>query len=151
MASAPIAGIDHVAILVRDIDASLPYYTEQLGFRLTGDERTQASGGVRLAYLDAGNVLIQLVSPTGASGPIVDYLASHGEGLHHVCFTVDDIDQTIARFAPESDVTVAVGGRGRRTAFLPARPNGLITELTEAEPYRGEQAGRREGGATDAG
>jgi methylmalonyl-CoA/ethylmalonyl-CoA epimerase len=143
MASAPIAGIDHVAILVRDIDASLPYYTEQLGFRLTGDERTQASGGVRLAYLDAGNVSIQLVSPTGASGPIADYLASHGEGLHHICFTVDDIDQTIAKFAPGQDVPVSVGGRSRRTAFLPARPNGLITELTEAEPYRGGEADGR--------
>ena len=131
----PIAGIDHVAVIVRDIDAALPFYTEQLGFRLIGDERTQASGGARLAYLDAGNVTIQLVSPTGADGPLADYLATHGEGLHHICLTVDDIEQTIARFAPEAIVPVAVGGRGRRTAFLPDRPNGLITELTEAEPY----------------
>ena len=139
----PIAGIDHVAVIVRDIDAALPYYTEQLGFRLTGDEHTQASGGVRLAYLDAGNLTIQLVSPTGASGPLADYLATRGEGLHHICLTVDDIEQTIACFAPGATVPVAVGGRGRRTAFLPDRPNGLITELTEAEPYG---AGKEERG-----
>ena len=131
----PIAGVDHVAVIVRDIDAALPFYTEQLGFRLIGDEYTQASGGARLAYLDAGNVKIQLVSPTGATGPLADYLATNGEGLHHICLTVADIEQTIAHFAPGKDVPVAVGGRGRRTAFLPDRPNGLITELTESEPY----------------
>jgi methylmalonyl-CoA/ethylmalonyl-CoA epimerase len=136
MASTPISGIDHVAIIVRDVDASLPYYIEQLGFTLTGDEHTQASGGARLAYLDAGNIKIQLVSPTGTSGPIADYLANHGEGLHHICLTVDDINETIAALAPGADVPVVVGGRGRRTAFLPARPNGLVTELTEVEPYR---------------
>ena len=140
MASTPISGIDHVAIIVRDVDASLPYYIEQLGFTLTGDERTQASGGARLAYLDAGNIKIQLVSPTGTSGPIADYLANHGEGLHHICLTVDDIDETVAALAPGADVPVVVGGRGRRTAFLPARPNDLITELTEAEPYRATSA-----------
>jgi methylmalonyl-CoA/ethylmalonyl-CoA epimerase len=136
MALTPISGIDHVAILVRDVDASLPYYTEQLGFALLRDELTQASGGARLAYLDAGNIKIQLVSPTGTTGPIADYLANHGEGLHHICLTVEDIDQTIAALAPGVEVPVVVGGRNRRTAFLPARPNNLVTELTEAEPYR---------------
>src|SRR5688572_7650877 len=140
MASTPISGIDHVAIIVRDVDASLPYYIEQLGFALTGDERTQASGGARLAYLDAGNIKIQLISPTGTSGPIADYLANPGEGLHHICLTVDDIDETIAALVPGADVPVVVGGRSRRTAFLPARPNNLITELTEAEPYRATSA-----------
>lgn len=135
MASAPIAGIDHVALIVRDIDAALPYYTEQLGFRLIADECTQASGGARLAYLDAGNIVVQLVSPTGAAGPIAEHLDAYGEGLHHICLTVEDIQQTLAAFAPGVEVPIAVGGRGRRTAFLPHRPNGLITELTEAKPY----------------
>ncbi|MCC6791308.1 MAG: VOC family protein [Thermomicrobiales bacterium] len=135
MASAPVAGIDHVALIVRDIDEALPFYTEQLGFRLISDELTTASGGARLAYLDAGNIILQLVSPTGASGPIRDALDANGEGLHHICLTVDDIDQTLDRLAPGVETPIAVGGRGRRTAFLPIRPNGLVTELTEATPY----------------
>jgi methylmalonyl-CoA epimerase len=144
MASAPIVGIDHVALLVRDIDAALPYFTEQLGFQLIADERTQASGGARLAYLDAGNVVIQLVSPTAANGPIADHLNAHGEGLHHICLIVDDIELSLAAFAPGTDVAIALGGRGRRTAFLPNRPNGLIMELTEAKPYgSGGEAERR--------
>lgn len=134
MAPIPISGIDHVALVVRDIDAALPWFTDRLGFTLIGDELTTASGGARLAYLDAGNITLQLVSPTGSSGPIAEHLAEHGEGLHHICFAVDDIDGAIESFAPGGSVPVAVGGRGRRTAFLPGRPAGLITELTETVP-----------------
>jgi methylmalonyl-CoA/ethylmalonyl-CoA epimerase len=136
MALTPVAGIDHVALLVRDIDASLPYFVEQLGFTLVADERTAASGGARLAYLDAGNIKIQLVCPLGDTGPLADHLATRGEGLHHICLTVDDVERTITDLAPDAGVPVALGGRGRRTAFLPERPSGLIIELTEHEPYR---------------
>ena len=84
MTPTPVSGIDHIGLLVRDIDASLPYFVEKLGFALLSDERTAASGGARLAYLDAGNVTLQLVSPTGESGPIAEFLAANGEGLHHI-------------------------------------------------------------------
>ena len=135
MAPTPINGIDHIGLLVRDIDSSLRYFTEHLGFKLISDERTAASGGARLAYLDAGNVILQLLSPTGASGPIAEHLAEHGEGLHHICLTVDDIDRTIADLAPVAVVDVTLGGGGRRVAFLPERPNGLVMELTESAVY----------------
>ena len=134
MAPISISAVDHVAIIVRDIDAALPWFTDQLGFALIGDEITPASGGARLAFLDAGNITLQLVSPTGSSGPIAEHLAEHGEGLHHICFAVDDIEQSIDVLAPGSSVPVAVGGRGRRTAFLPGRQAGLITELAETTP-----------------
>jgi methylmalonyl-CoA/ethylmalonyl-CoA epimerase len=131
MASTPISGIDHVAILVRDIDASLPHYTETLGFRLISDERSEASGGVRLVFLDAGNMTLQLVSPTGQSGLVADALATRGEGLHHLCLAVDDIERAAAALAPGANVAIQRGGRGRRTVFLPPGPNGLVTELIE--------------------
>lgn len=131
MALTPINGIDHIGLLVRDIDASLQFFTEHLGFSLLGDEVTAASGGVRLAYLDAGNVMLQLVSPTGTTGAIAEHLHEHGEGLHHICLSVDDIEQTITALAPASTVDIVVGGRGRRTAFLPDRQSGLMMELTE--------------------
>ena len=135
MAPTSINGIDHIGLLVRDIDASLHYFTKQLGFALLGDEVTAASGGARLAYLDAGNVILQLLSPTGPTGLIAEHLTSHGEGLHHICLSVDDIDQSIAALAPASNVEVVMGGRGRRTAFLPDRPSGLMMELTESTTY----------------
>lgn len=131
MTASPIAGIDHVAILVRDIDASLPYYTDVLGF-LVVDDDVNETAGVRLLYLDTGNMIIQLVSPYGP-GAIADALAEQGEGLHHVCFQTEDIHTAIDSLAPGAAVAVTAGGRNRRTCFLPDRPNGLIMELTELE------------------
>lgn len=140
-AAAGIRGVDHVALVVRDVDASLAYFTGQLGLTVIRDEVTAASGGARLVFLDAGAVAIQLVSPTGPDGPMAAHLADHGEGLHHVCLAVDDIDASLAALAPGAGVAVAVGGRGRRTAFLPGAPGGMVTELAEV----------RDGVATDEG
>lgn len=130
-ATAGVRGVDHVAIVVRDVEASLAYFSGRLGLTVLRDEVTPASGGARLVFLDAGNVAIQLVSPTGPDGPMAEHLAAHGDGLHHVCLAVDDIEASVAALAPGADVVIAVGGRGRRTAFLPGKPGGLITELAE--------------------
>ena len=126
-----IRGVDHVAILVEDIDTAIPYYRDVLGMPVIGDELND-NVGVRLVYLDAGNIIIQLVSPFRA-GPIQDHLTTRGEGLHHVCFLVEDIDPAIEDLAPGKAITVAIGGRNRRTCFLPDRPSGLIMELSEID------------------
>jgi methylmalonyl-CoA/ethylmalonyl-CoA epimerase len=129
--AARIRGVDHVALVVRDVEAALAYFSGQLGLAVMRDEVTAASGGARLVFLDAGNVALQLVSPTGLDGPMAEHLAAHGDGLHHVCLAVDDIEASVAALAPGAGVEIAVGGRGRRTAFLPGKPGGLITELAE--------------------
>ena len=131
MTASPLIGIDHIGLLVRDIDASLPYYTDVLGFPVVGDDVNETAKA-RLLYLDAGNMIIQLVSPFGP-GAIADALASQGEGLHHVCFQTENIHSAIDSLAPGANVAVTIGGRNRRTCFLPDRPNGLIMELTELE------------------
>ncbi|CAN5674960.1 VOC family protein [soil metagenome] len=131
MTDVPVRGVDHVAILVRNVDEALPYYQNVLKLTVIHDEMSQ-SAGVRLVYLDAGNVLIQLVCPF-APGPLSDALEANGEGLHHVCFQVEDIPSSLPQLTDSQGVSVSVGGRNRRTAFLPDRPNGLIMELTEIE------------------
>ena len=93
MDTQPIRGVDHVAIVVEDADAALPYYRDVLGMRLIGDERN-LHANVRLVYLDAGNVIVQLVAPFGP-GPVQDHLTRAGEGLHHICLRVDDIPQML--------------------------------------------------------
>lgn len=136
MPPVPIAGVDHIGLLVHDLDATLAYLTERLGFSLISDEMTQASGGARLAYLDAGNIILQVLTPISSAGPLATSLAEHGEGLHHVCLAVDDIHTTVAALAPDAEVTITRGGRDRLTCFLPERPGGLIIELTETHAAR---------------
>ena len=132
------AGIDHVGLLVRDIDAALPFYLDRLGSRLIAQE-TLDEIGVRLAYLDAGNTLVQLVQPIRL-GALMDELDERGEGIHHLCLAVEDIPTALSRLAPGEEVDVVLGGRGRRACFLPDRPHGLRVELTERLPWAERQA-----------
>lgn len=134
-----IDGVDHVAVAVRDLDAGLPYYVERLGLPLLGREELPEAG-VRVVYLRAGTVTLQLVQPLGA-GPLADFLAEQGEGLHHVCFAVADIPRALETLATGADVRVVPGGRGRRACCLPPQPTGLRVELTETEPSRSSPSG----------
>ena len=88
--------------------------------------------------------MLQLVQPTGP-GPIADFLAAQGEGLHHICLAVEDIPATLRRLPGQEGVRVGMGGRGRRACFLAAPPNGLRIELTELAPWSGAGAVPGEG------
>jgi methylmalonyl-CoA/ethylmalonyl-CoA epimerase len=127
-----IAGVDHIAILVRDIDASLPYYVSTLGLPLVHDERL-SDPPVRLAYLDCGNVFIQLVEPLG-NGVAATLLEVQGEGFYHVCYAVADIERVLASTEPGIVSSIFLGGRGRRACFLAGTPNRVVVELTEIDP-----------------
>ncbi|MEO3858987.1 VOC family protein [Acrocarpospora sp. B8E8] len=126
--------VDHIGIAVRDADLALPFYVERLGLTVIGDELAD-DPGVRLVYLDGGNVMLQLVQPY-REGPVASFLAERGEGLHHVCFCVDDIPATLAALPGQGGAPIFMGGRGRRACFLLAEPNGVRVELTEREPIR---------------
>ncbi|HVA88704.1 MAG TPA: VOC family protein [Chloroflexota bacterium] len=138
-----IERIDHIAIAVHAIDASLPYYRNELRLVLVHDE-VLPEVGVRLAYLDAGNSMLQLVEPL-AAGPVATFLAEHGEGLHHICFAVEAIPDVLQRLTGETEARLFMGGRQRRCAFLVHRPNGLLTELTETRPSAALVASLAEG------
>jgi methylmalonyl-CoA/ethylmalonyl-CoA epimerase len=111
--------LDHVAIAVRDTEAALRTYKGQLALEVVHREEV-AEPHVLLTYLQVGNAYVQLVEPLDPEGEIAHWIEAHGEGLHHICFGVDDLDGAIA--AGGSDVAVGTG-RGRRTAFLPAPPD----------------------------
>jgi methylmalonyl-CoA/ethylmalonyl-CoA epimerase len=124
--------IHHVAILVRSIDDSLVYYRDQLQFAVVSDDDLPQVGA-RLVMLDAGGVLLQLVQPTGENY-LKEDLERKGEGLHHLCFAVPEMEAAIARLAPGQSVPIMGGGDRLRTAFLPTEPNNVRTELIEVGP-----------------
>lgn len=128
-----IVGVNHLGIVVHDIDAALPFYVDRLGMTARDREDLPAVG-VRLLYLDTGSGTLQLLQPIGP-GPARDHLDRHGEGPDHICYTVDNIPSALAVLAPGADVPLFIGGRGRRACFLPERHHGLRIELTEREPF----------------
>lgn len=129
MTPPPIAGIDHIAVLVEDIDAALPYYTETLGFTVIADDRVEAVKA-RLVMLQLGESRLQLVTPI-EEGPIAEYLRAHGEGLHHIALRTAQIDTVVSQLSPDAPVRVVRGGQQRLGGFLPYRPNNVMLEVIE--------------------
>ena len=123
--------LDHVAVVVRDTDAALPFYTSRLGLRVAASEEIP-SPHVRLTYIDVGNAYLQLVEPLDAGSPLAAWLEEHGEGLHHVCFGVDDVPSAVAALS-DPGAEVALGsGRGRVSSFVSAADSrGVRIECTE--------------------
>lgn len=123
-----LSGVDHVAVLVADIDEALPQFVDGLGLVQVSDE-TLFHPAVRLVHLDAGNVDVQLVQPLGA-GKMADLLHHSGPGLHHVCFGVARLTDTLAALGESLD-GVFSGGRGRPACFLSGESRLLDIELME--------------------
>jgi len=86
--------INHIAILVEDIDAALEFWQDQLGLTLdhTEDVPSQTS---RVAFLPVGEGEIELVQPTDPESGLAKFLEKRGEGMHHLCIEVDDIDSIL--------------------------------------------------------
>jgi methylmalonyl-CoA/ethylmalonyl-CoA epimerase len=134
--------IDHVAIVTADADRAAAWFVDTFGMRLIGDELVD-SAGVRLLYLapaDAdpdAETMLQFVQPV-AAGAAADFLATRGEGLHHVCFGVDEIDEVLAAVGQEPS-TIFMGGRERRACFVDRGT--ILVELTETQPWRATTPG----------
>jgi methylmalonyl-CoA/ethylmalonyl-CoA epimerase len=146
-----IVKIDHVAIAVDKLEASLPFWAEALGLEVGGIE-TVASEGVKIAWLAVGNAHVELLEPTKASSPVGRYLKSRGAGLHHVTLAVSDLEPLLDTLR-ERGVTIVGGtsrrgGGGRNVAFLhPKSTGGVLVELVEAEGLRARQPAMLEPGS----
>jgi methylmalonyl-CoA/ethylmalonyl-CoA epimerase len=123
--------LDHVAVLVRDTDEALRFYSGRLGLAVASSEEIPAPH-VRLTYLDAGNAYIQLVQPLAGDSPLAVWLDEHGEGLHHICFGVDDVAGAVGELSdPGAEISIGTG-RGRVSSFVSAADShGVRIECTE--------------------
>ena len=130
-----IRRLDHVAIAVRDTDAALKTFEEILGLPVLHSEVLEDLR-VRLTYLDVGNTLIQLVQPLESGLELSRWLDEHGEGVHHICFGVDDPLSAAAAMAPAgSPAPVLASGRGRISTLVPGElRHGVRFECTEFRP-----------------
>jgi methylmalonyl-CoA/ethylmalonyl-CoA epimerase len=127
------ARIAHIGIAVRAIDEMLPFYRELLGL---DDHPLADSDGARIAGLSAEGSLVELLEPSAADSPIARFIEKRGPGIHHICFAVHDLDDTLARCRAKGikliDDTPRMGAEGKRIAFLhPSCTGGVLIELTE--------------------
>jgi methylmalonyl-CoA epimerase len=130
-----IEGLDHLGIAVRSIEERLAFWREALGLELERSEEV-ASEKVRTAFLPVGGLHLELLEATGEDSPIARFLERRGEGIHHVCFRVRDIDEAVRRLreagAPLVGEAPRPGAGGCRVAFLhPKGTGGILVELSE--------------------
>jgi len=134
--SLPPERLDHVGIAVRSLEEALRPYVDGLGLPVDGTEEV-AGEGVRVAFLPVGETRIELLEPTAEDSPIARFIRRRGEGIHHLCFRVADLEAAMARLkevgVPLVDQAPRPGAGGSRVAFVhPRGTGGVLIELTEA-------------------
>ena len=124
--------INHVAIVVQDIDAALKFWKQTFGLELDHVEDVPSQKS-KVAFLPLGESEIELVQPTTTDSGLVNFLEKRGEGMHHICIEVEDIDATLAELKSKgvrliNDVPEELPGR--KMAFVhPKAANGVLVEL----------------------
>ena len=125
--------IDHLGIAVNSIEEARQFYENVLGLSCERIEEV-ASQKVRTAFFRIGETHIELLEPTSEDSPIAKFLASRGEGIHHVSYKSSDIKDSLkkaagagCRLIHEEPIT---GAGGKQVAFLhPKSSHGLLTEF----------------------
>jgi len=127
--------LDHVGIVVPKLSEAVARWRPLLG-EPDGPAEEVPGGGVRVAFLSAGAVHVELVEPTGPNSPVSKFLASRGGGIHHIAYTVPDVDAALMEVAHADgrliDERGRPGARGRRVGFChPSAFGGVLVEFVE--------------------
>ncbi|HJW82684.1 MAG TPA: methylmalonyl-CoA epimerase [Anaerolineae bacterium] len=133
-----IKRIDHIAIVVADLDAALNFWQDALGLDLSHVEEVKDQES-RVAFLPSGQSEVELVEPINDSSGVARYLAKRGPGMHHICFEVDDIRETLAKLKLRGVQLInqepTIGTGGKQIAFIhPKSTFGVLVELYEVTP-----------------
>jgi methylmalonyl-CoA/ethylmalonyl-CoA epimerase len=130
--------INHVAIVVPELEAGMGFWVEALGLPLYKTEAVPEQR-VNVAFLPVGESNIELLQPTDAESGVARYLEKRGPGMHHLCLEVEDIEAVLARLkaanVPLIDEVPQVGSGGKKLAFIhPKGTGGVLVELYELPP-----------------
>ena len=129
-----IRKVNHFAIVVRSIEEALQVYERALGLELA-EVKEVPEQAVRIAFLPVGESEIELVEPLTAESGVARFLEKRGEGLHHICLEVDDIEAALQDLAAKGvrliDEQPRQGAHGRVAFLHPKSAHGVLIELIE--------------------
>lgn len=125
--------VSHIGIAVQTLGESLPFFRDVLGL---DEVELDDADGARIAGFSAGEALVELLEADDPASPIARFVAKRGAGIHHICFSVDDLDATLERCRQAGvqliDEIPRVGAEGKRIAFLhPRSTGGVLIELSD--------------------
>lgn len=127
--------LDHIGIAVRSLEATKIY--EALGLSVDHVETVETQK-VKTAFLRVGDANLELLEPAADDSPIARFIEKRGEGIHHLCFRVTNLEEQLARLKGQGyrlvNETPVPGAHGCRVAFLhPSAGNGVLIELSELQ------------------
>lgn len=130
--------IDHIAILVDDMEKTLGFWSQALGMEVS-DIQDVPTEAAQIAFLPTGGSEIELVRPTTDDSGLAKYLEKRGPGMHHVCLEVDDIAGMLRQLEGQGIQLIndepRTAADGRKYAFIhPKSTNGVLVELYEFPP-----------------
>ena len=130
---AKITAVNHVAVVVEDMEKSLLFWRDALGIQLH-ELRDVPAEQSQVAFLPIAGAEVELVMPTTTDSGIAKYLAKRGQGMHHLCLEVDDIDGMMSQLKAKNIRLINEEPRtatdGKRYAFIhPESTGGVLVEL----------------------
>lgn len=130
-----IKRIDHIAIVVENLNNALSFFQETLGLELEGTA-TEPEQHVTVAFMPVGDSEVELLEPDETDSGVARFLEKRGEGIHHICFEVTNIDAALARLKAAGveliNEETVTNTRGWRLAFVhPKAAHGVLIELYE--------------------
>ena len=130
-----IIGIEHLGIAVSSIEDSAPFWKHVLNIPHRSTETVEKEKVTTDIY-DTGNGKVELLEPTSKPSPIDKFLEKRGQGIHHVCFEVDDIKQAIIELKDKNvriiNYEPSIGAEGYKVVFIhPKSTGGVLVELAE--------------------
>ena len=128
-----IKNINHIAIIVPDLEGAIAFWEGALGLKLARTESVPEEG-VDVAFLPIGGSNVELLKPTVADTGVARFLEKRGPGIHHMCFEVDDIEATMEQLRAHNVQLIneqpQEGHGGRKYAFVhPKSTGGVLVEL----------------------
>lgn len=130
-----VTKLDHIGIAIKSIEDTLKVYEDALGIKCARKEVVEEQK-VITAFLPVGDTEVELLASTSEDGPIFKFIEKKGEGLHHLAFRVDNIENTLEQLKAKGirliDEKPRMGAGGAKIAFIhPKSTNGVLVEISE--------------------
>ena len=128
--------VDHIGVAVRSLEEATRLYSDGLGMEITRVENVPEQKA-RVALIPVGESCLELLEATDADSPVGRFIATRGEGIHHICLQVDDLAATISRLTTAGirmiDAEPRKGAEDRLVAFVhPSALGGVLLELSQS-------------------
>ena len=130
-----ISKIDHIGIAVRDLKKATSLYSDAFGLEVS-DEIDAPERKLRIAFTEISGTKLEFLMPTDNESVVAKFIDKRGEGIHHICFEVDDIEKAISELKSKGvelvDEKPRLGVEGDKIVFLqPKSTSGVLIELKE--------------------